>query len=366
MAIAKRDRVEGPQELKGLTLEQLEELLLQHGQKKYRAKQVYDALYKQRVDHVEDMTVLPEALREELATTYRTQSISLNTVQESGDGTKKFLFNLYDGRSVESVLIPSEMLEVDGNPRRQTLCVSTQVGCNLGCVFCATATLKLTRNLTSGEIIDQFLQAQKHIDQPITNIVFMGMGEPLNNYDNLMSAIEILNDNRTNMVAARKTTLSTAGVVPGIRRMAEEGRITNLAISLHATTQKVRQELMPLAKKYSLTELMDSVEYYYRTTRKTVMYEYILFDGINDTEEDVKRLARLVRRVPSKVNVIPFHEIDFTTPTGFAATLKPTTVEKFQWFINRLREEGVLVLIRSSSGLDIDAACGQLAFSNAV
>lgn len=364
MATAQRDIVKGPIELKGRPLPDLEQLLIEHGERKYRAQQVYDGLYIQRADDAASIQVLPQALRDRLDTEFRTQSVKLSAKQQSDDGTIKFLFELYDGRQVESVLIPSEMVEADGRPRRLTLCVSTQVGCNLGCVFCATASLKLTRNLTSGEIVDQFLQAQKHTDKPITNVVFMGMGEPMNNYDNVMSSTQIFTDQRTKMVAPRRITLSTAGVVPGIIRMADEGRIIKLALSLHATTQDVREQLMPIARKYQLPELIESLEYYYRKTRKSITYEYILFEGINDSIDDVKRLVRLARRMPTKVNVIPFHDIDFTQPQGFAQTLRPTSKEKFDWFLKQLRDEGVTVFIRSSSGLDIDAACGQLAFSH--
>lgn len=358
-----RDRVAGPPELKGWPVAMLETLFEERGIKKYRARQVYDALYVQRIDDVREMHVLPAELQDLLATEFRTKSVELSTVQESSDGTKKFLFSLWDGATIESVLIPSELVEADGQPRRRTLCISTQVGCNLGCEFCATATLNLKRNLSSGEIVDQFLQAQQHSEKPITNIVFMGMGEPMNNYDAVMRATAIFNDQRTNMVAPRRTTLSTAGVVPGILRLAEEGQIIKLALSLHATTQGVREQLMPIAKRWPLPVVMDALEQYYRTTRKSITFEYILFDGLNDTEQDVIRLARMARRFPTKINVIPFHEIDFTHPTGFAATLRPTPPDRFQWFLDRLREEGAHVLIRSSSGLDIDAACGQLALS---
>lgn len=364
--LPKRDRVEGPTELKGWPVSQLETLFEEHGIKKYRARQVYDGLYVQRYESVRDMHVLPADLHERLEVEFRTESVRLKTIQESADGTKKFLFELWDGATIESVLIPSEMVEADGEPRRRTLCISTQVGCNLGCEFCATATLNLKRNLSSGEIVDQFLQAQRHSEKPITNIVYMGMGEPMNNYDAVMRATAIFNDQRTNMVAPRRTTLSTAGVVPGILRMAEEQQIIKLALSLHATTQGTREQLMPIAKKWPLTVVMDALEQYYRSTRKSITFEYILFDGINDTEEDAVRLARMARRFPTKINVIPFHEIDFTGPTGFAASLHPTPPDRFQWFLDRLREEGAHVLIRSSSGLDIDAACGQLALSDAL
>jgi 23S rRNA (adenine2503-C2)-methyltransferase len=361
--LAARDRVAGPPELKGLPADVLAEVFLERGIKRYRAQQVYDALYVNRLDALDEMTTLPGDLQRQLADEFRMESVTLRTVQESGDGTKKFLFELYDGRTIESVLIPSELVEADGHPRRRTLCISTQVGCNLGCTFCATATLKLARNLTSGEIVDQFLQAQKHSEKPITNIVFMGMGEPMNNYDAVMQATQIFNDQRTKMVAPRRTTLSTAGVVPGIDRMAEEKRLIKLAVSLHATTQGMREQLMPIAKRWPLPTLYEAIERYYRATRKSITYEYILFDGLNDDLDDVKRLAKLARRIPTKVNVIPFHEIDFTHPTGFSAELRPTPPDKFQWFMDRLRENDVHVLIRSSSGLDIDAACGQLAHS---
>jgi 23S rRNA (adenine2503-C2)-methyltransferase len=365
MPTPKRDIIPGPPELLGLPLADLEQVLVEIGERKYRAKQIYDALYVERVPDILEATTLPVALRHRLVEHFATRSVTLDTVQESADGTKKFLFTLRDGRAVESVLIPSELREEDGQPRRRTLCVSTQVGCNLGCVFCATASLKLTRNLSSGEIVDQFLIAQQHSEKPITNVVFMGMGEPMNNYDAVMRSTLILNDQRTKMVAPRRTTLSTAGVVPGIERMADEGRIIKLAVSLHATTQGVREELMPIARKWTLPRLMEAIEYYYRTTRKTVTYEYIIFDKINDTLDDVKRLARIARRVPSKVNVIPFHDIDFTAPAGFAAELKAAPPDMFEWFVRKLREEGVQVMVRSSSGVDIDAACGQLAFSKA-
>ena len=362
-SIPQRDRVKGPTELKGWPVAALETLFEERGIRKYRARQVYDALYVQRINDMHAMHVLPADLQQQLSTEFRTQSVELQTVQESSDGTKKFLFSLWDGATIESVLIPSELVEADGQPRRRTLCISTQVGCNLGCEFCATATLNLKRNLSSGEIVDQFLQAQRHSEKPITNIVYMGMGEPMNNYDAVMRATTIFNDQRTNMVAPRRTTLSTAGVVPGILRLAEEGQIIKLALSLHATTQGVREQLMPIAKRWPLAVVMDALEQYYRATRKSITFEYILFDGLNDTEQDVVRLARMARRFPTKINVIPFHEIDFTHPSGFAATLRPTPPDRFQWFLDRLREEGAHVLIRSSSGLDIDAACGQLALS---
>jgi len=364
MALAKRDIVDGPPELKGLSLEQLMEVVEMAGAKRYRAQQIYDALYIHRVQHIDEIAVLPTELRTELRNTYRLSSVEIETVQASADGTLKYLFRLHDGRKIESVLIPSELRENENVPRRRTLCISTQVGCNLGCAFCATATLNLQRNLTAGEIVDQYIAVAHHSKLPITNIVYMGMGEPMNNYDNVMQATSIFNDQRTGMVVPRRTTLSTAGVVPGIERMADEGALIKLALSLHATTQGDREKLMPIAKRWPLPRLMDAVEYYYKRTRKKVTYEYILFKDFNDSAEDVKRLARIAKRVPSKVNVIPFHDIGFTRPEGFAAELQPASAERFEEFLQALRDEDVLVLVRSSSGVDIDAACGQLALSD--
>lgn len=363
MAKALRDVVQGPPELKGLTVPELGTVMESLGAKRYRGQQLFDAMYIHNIASIDDVKVLPSELRQALTATHRLHSVELQTVQMSDDGTFKYLFRLYDGRQIESVLIPSELRMTDDVPRRRTLCVSTQVGCNLGCAFCATATLNLQRNLTAGEIVDQYLAVARHSGVEITNIVFMGMGEPMNNYDNVMRATEIFNDQRTGMAAPRRTTLSTAGVVPGIERMADEGRLIKLAVSLHATTQGAREQLMPIAKRWPLPRLMDALEYYYKKTRKKVTYEYIVFDGFNDSIDDVRRLARIAKRVPSKVNVIPFHDIGFTQPEGFAAELRPASADRFEAFLQELRDEGVLVLVRSSSGHDIDAACGQLALS---
>jgi 23S rRNA (adenine2503-C2)-methyltransferase len=274
------------------------------------------------------------------------------------------LFSLLDETAVETVMIPSEMVNEEGMPKRRTLCISTQVGCALGCAFCATATLKLKRNLAPAEIVDQYMKAREICGTDITNIVFMGMGEPMLNYDNVMKAVDILTNPEIGLITAKHITLSTAGIVPGIVRMADEAKQMKLALSLHGTTQGQREAIMPIANKYSLKELGDALEYYYQKTRKPITFEYILFDGFNDSMEDVMRLAKITRRFPSKVNVIPFHTIEFTAPEGISASLKPAPESTFHAFIKALREEDVTVMIRSSSGLDIDAACGQLAYSH--
>ncbi|MES2766568.1 MAG: 23S rRNA (adenine(2503)-C(2))-methyltransferase RlmN [Bacteroidota bacterium] len=355
----------GKPHVKGMSIAELEEFLKALGEPRFRAEQVFRALYS-GAESFKSMAGLPAALREKLEDELVFKTLTLEKLQKSDDGTHKFLFTLPDGGRIESVLIPSETVGDDGEPKRMTLCVSTQVGCPLGCKFCATASLKVKRNLSVAEIVDQLLQAQKYAAQKITNMVFMGMGEPMLNYDNVMSAVEIFTHPKTELLSPKRITLSTAGMVDGIKRMADENRPIKLALSLHATTNGLRQKLMPIAKKYDLKTLMDAIEYYYRKTRRTVTYEYILFEGVNDSPEDAQRLAKITRRVPSKVNVIPFHAIEFTNPTGIAAELKPTSPENFKNFIKMLQDLGTTVMIRSSSGEDIDAACGQLAFSPAV
>jgi 23S rRNA (adenine2503-C2)-methyltransferase len=354
--------------LKGLLPEELVEYCRSIGEPKYRAIQIFRRLYAEdarvRVTRFDAMTELPISLRRRLEETADMSALELARLQESSDGTKKFLFRLVDGREIETVLIPSEAVEESGEPKRLTLCVSTQVGCPLNCQFCATASLKLKRNLTAGEIVDQFLTAQQHSDKPITNLVFMGMGEPMLNYDNVMKAVQIFTHADAQLLGARRITISTSGLVEGIMRLADEQSPIKLALSLHATTDGLRTKLMPINKKYNLQMLGNALEYYYRKTGSPITYEYILFDGINDSDEDARRLQRITRRVPSKVNVIPFHPIDFTNPEGIAASLKPTSPEAFQSFIQRLRNLDVTVMIRSSSGKDIHAACGQLALSN--
>lgn len=349
--------------LKNFSLGELESWLVGIGEKKFRARQIFQSFYTDRTSDFAGATTLPLGLREFLSDNITLNSIEQERIQESEDGTKKFLFKLDDGQAIESVLIPSEMVARNGIPKRRTICISTQVGCALGCAFCATATLKIKRNLSTAEIVDQFLSVERLSDERITNVVFMGMGEPLLNYDNVMKAVEIFTDEKNRMLTPRRITLSTAGIVPGIERMTMDNSKIKLALSLHATTDAQRKLIMPIAKKWSLDQLMSTLSEYYRVTKLPVTFEYILFDGFNDSHEDVLRLAKLTRAFPSKVNVIPFHQIDFTHPTGIAAELKPSSRERFGWFNSELKRNDVTVMIRSSSGLDIDAACGQLALA---
>jgi len=353
--------------LTGMNLPQLQEFVGTLGEPTFRGKQVFDWLYTKGASSFNEMTSLSKAFRSKLEDVAIVRRLRLADAQESRlDGTIKLLFELSDGNRIESVLIPSEPADegeaastlTRKRPRR-TLCVSTQIGCPLDCAFCATASMGFVRNLTAGEIVDQILEARRLSRQRITNLVYMGMGEPLMNYDNLMQSIDIVT---TGMgMSARRITVSTAGWADRIRRMADEGRKVKLAVSLHALDPRVRTDLMPINRKFPLERLLDAIEYYYRKTKQRVTYEYIPFDGVNDSKEDADRLAKLAGRVPCKVNIVPFHTIGYTQPRGFAASLKPASPQRFNAFIERLRTAHVTVIVRSNAGEDIEAACGQLA-----
>ncbi len=343
--------------------EELEELFCQWDQPRYRATQLLHGYYAQRQTNLLELSTLPRALRQRCADEFITMPLRCVAQTRSSDGTVKLLFELLDGARVEAVLIPREMR--DGRSRR-TLCISTQAGCPLGCVFCATASLKLHRNLETAEIVAQILATEHIVGERITNVVFMGMGEPLLNYDAVVRALRLMTWGQQPLVAPRRITLSTAGIVPAIERLAHEDGVTvKLALSLHATTDALRQRLMPIARRWNLEQVLAAVEHYYRATGRAVTYEYILFDQLNDSEADIQRLVKIARRVPSKVNVIPFHPIDFTHPVGFAAELRPTPRQRIAEFVEALRRSGIPTMVRSSSGVDIAAACGQLALTSA-
>ena len=349
-----------------MTLPLMEALMVDLGEPAYRARQLYQWVYAKRAASFDEMTSFNHALRERLAGHAALRTLTTLDTQHSEDGTIKYLFRTQDNLNIEAVLIPSEARDDQDEPKRQTLCLSTQVGCPLDCKFCATASMKLKRNLTAGEILEQFMLVSSSSGRDITNIVYMGMGEPMLNYENVFDSVALFTDPDNELVAARRITVSTSGLPDAIRRMADEGQKVKLALSLHALTDKLRSELMPINRRFDLRTVLEAVEYYYRKTRRPITYEYILFAGINDTDDDVRRLARITRRVPSKVNVIPFHEIEFTNPTGISAELRSTPPEAFNLFVAKLKGEGVQVMVRSSSGEDIDAACGQLAIKHDV
>ncbi|HCA80992.1 MAG TPA: 23S rRNA (adenine(2503)-C(2))-methyltransferase RlmN [Bacteroidetes bacterium] len=359
--------------LKGMSLEEMQEFVESLGEKKYRAAQLFSWIYAKGAQSFEEMTDISREFQAVLSA--KASLGQLGVVRKSvspKDGTTKFLFRLDDGKMIESVLIPPEDPDrptdsdesaerTSGSEQRLTLCLSTQVGCPLDCKFCATGTMGFLRNLTAGEIIDQVTQAQRHAPRRITNLVYMGMGEPMLNYDNVMKSVDILTDDRSLNIGARHITISTAGYADRIRQMADERRRVKLALSLHSLDNAKRTKLMPITKKFSVDELIDSLEYYYKKTRHRPTFEYIPFDGFNDTESDVKRFVKLSKRIPCKVNIIPFHSIDFTIPSGFGATLKPTPRGRLEEFAQALREADITVMVRSSAGEDIEAACGQLA-----
>lgn len=347
--------------LKGLTVSELQEFVESLGEKKYRARQIFAWLYGKRAQSFAAMTDISKDFRtllEGVATIDNLRMVAKEVSQR--DGTTKFLFELSDGLRIESVLIPPEK-DSPAAEKRLTLCISTQVGCPLDCAFCATGTMGFFRNLTAGEIIDQVIQAQNESPRRITNIVFMGMGEPLLNYDNVMKGVEILNADGSLNIGTRHMTISTAGYADKIRQMADEDRKVKLALSLHSLDNAKRTQLMPITKKFSVDELMDAMEYYYRKTRHRPTFEYIPFDGFNDTEADAQRLIKVCKRFPCKVNIIPFHSIAFTHPSGFAATLRPSPRRRMEAFVEKLRKANLTVMVRSSAGEDIQAACGQLA-----
>jgi 23S rRNA (adenine2503-C2)-methyltransferase len=348
-------------DIKGLTLLQLRDFAVKLDEAKYRGDQLFDWLYKHKSETFEHISAFSKTFRDRLGESAEIGAITCVTEQASKhDGTIKYLFALADGKRIESVLIPPRRAAtVPEEETRLTICISTQVGCALDCKFCATAAMGIIRNLTTGEIVDQVMQVQKISGRTITNVVFMGMGEPFMNYDNVMDAVEIISTGLK--ITARRITVSTAGVVPKIRQMADEGRKVKLAISLHTLDDKARTELMPINAKYPLSTLLDAAEYYYKKMKQRITFEYILFDGWNDTNADVARIVKLSGRIPCKVNIIPFHSITFTHPTGLSAQLHPTPARRAAEFVEQLRARHVTVFTRSSAGEDIDAACGQLA-----
>ncbi len=348
------------QNLKGLSLAELQSFVEHLGEKKYRAVQLYSWLYAKGARTFDEMTDISKEFRGILDGVASVAGVQEVTRSVSGDGTTKFLFSLEDGCAIESVLIPPDRSSPNAETRL-TLCLSTQVGCPLDCKFCATGTMGFTRNLTAGEIIDQVLYVQRQTDKRVTNLVYMGMGEPMLNYENVMKSLDIITDDRSLNIGTRHITISTAGYANKIRQMADEDRKVKLALSLHSLDNEKRAMLMPITKKYPVSELIDALDYYYRKTRHRPTFEYILFDGFNDTETDIKKFAALSKRIPCKINIIPFHSIDFTHPSGFAASLTPTPRDRVERFADRLRKADITVMIRTSSGEDIEAACGQLA-----
>ena len=333
-------------DLKGLASRELADFMTAMGQKPYRARQLASWIFGKGACQFAQMTDFSAELREKLGQAARITCLQLIDSQTSADGTTKYLFGLADGASVESVYIPDE--------NRRTLCVSTQVGCKLGCAFCLTGAAGFTRDLQPAEIVDQVLRARALApDGRVTNIVLMGMGEPLDNFDNTLAAIKILTDPEYGIIGARKITLSTAGLAPGIARLAREFSKVKLAVSLNSATDSVRERIMPVNKKYPLAELARALEEFPLPRGRRITLEYVLLEGVNDSQADAERLGRFAKRFPSKINLIPFNPapgINFGRPSD----------QKVEMFKKWLFEMDIPAFIRKSKGQDILAACGQL------
>ncbi|MDF1612777.1 23S rRNA (adenine(2503)-C(2))-methyltransferase RlmN [Stygiobacter electus] len=341
--------------LKGLTLEELENLFVSNGYEKFRASQVFNWMYNHVVFDFDEMKNLSKETRKSLSESYKLQTLDLVDIQSSpSTNTKKYLFETYDGRKIESVLIPEK--------ERNTLCISTQVGCPLDCKFCATGLMGYKRNLTAGEIVDQYLLTAKDVGKnKITNIVFMGMGEPLLNFENTLKSIEIFTHELTKGLSRTRITVSTAGIANKIKELTDKNYRIKLALSLHSPFEEVRSKIMPINKKYSLSENLMALKEYAVKSRTRITFEYTMLKGINDRLEDAKELARICSKLPSKINIIPFNSIKHMNPSGISAELEPTPMIEIHRFADRLRSYNITVMIRETQGDDIAAACGQLA-----
>jgi 23S rRNA (adenine2503-C2)-methyltransferase len=343
--------------IKSLTLEELNVLFSQLGQPAYRAKQVLEWIYQKRVKSFEAMTNLPAALRKQLDEVFSFDSLEVVRVLGSEDTTRKFLFRLTDGSLIESVLIPASPALYGEASDRRTLCLSTQVGCAYGCKFCASGLDGWSRHLNPGEIVEQVVKIEEVSGEKINNLVFMGMGEPLANFKNVMHAIQILNAPWGVGIGARHITLSTSGLAPQIKELADQPLQIRLAISLHGATDEVRQQIMPVNKKYPLAVLLEACDYYVAKKKQRLTFEYILIEGINDRPEDAAALVRAARRVGAKVNCIPYNTVE-----GLSWT-RPSERRQDD-FMAILEGADIPATIRREKGHDIAAACGQLRRQN--
>jgi 23S rRNA (adenine2503-C2)-methyltransferase len=343
----------GKPPIQSLSLEEIAAHLALQNQRPYRAKQIADWIYEKRVASFEAMTDLPQDLRHRLANDFAFGAIETVRLLGSKDTTQKFLFRLADGNLIESVLIPASPSLYGSTSDRRTICVSTQVGCAYGCKFCASGLDGWTRNLDPAEIVQQLLAVEKASGERIDNVVFMGMGEPLANFANVIRAIRIINAPWGMEIGARHITVSTSGLAPQIRKLADEPLQSRLAISLHGATDAVRDQIMPINRKYNLSALLGACDYYATRKKQRIYFEYILIDGINDTDEQAHLLAAHARRLGAKVNLIPYN-----TVAGLRWSRPPR--ERQERFLSILREHGTVATLRREKGHDIEAACGQL------
>jgi 23S rRNA (adenine2503-C2)-methyltransferase len=342
-----------PQSLLGMTPGEVEALIKEMGEPGFRAKQVVEWTFVRRVADIEAMTNLPKALRERLKERLVTRSMSIATVSGSADTTRKFLLKLHDGRYVETVLIPANPALYGGKSDRRTLCVSSQVGCAYDCKFCASGLAGFTRNLTAGEIVEQIVQVEAHTGERVDNLVFMGMGEPLANFSNLVKAIEILNAEWGIGIGARHMTVSTSGLAPQIHKLADFPLQIRLAISLHGASDPVRDQIMPVNRKYPLAELFQALEAWNAKRKQFLTFEFILIEDVNDSLDQARMLAKRARSVNAKVNLIPYNTVD-------GLPWKRPSEQRQEVFLEVLTSAGVTATLRREKGHDIAAACGQL------
>lgn len=343
-------------DIRALNLPQLEDYFISQSEQKFRAKQVYEWLWQKGAKSFEDMTNLSIPLREKLEAEFVINHIHVDEMQRSNDGTIKNAVKLYDGKVVESVLIPTDT--------RITACVSSQVGCSLACTFCATARLKRMRNLNPDEIYDQVVaikeEAENLYNRPLTNIVFMGMGEPLMNYKNLLQAIDKITSEDGLHMSPKRITVSTVGLAKMIKKLADDQVKFKLAVSLHSARDEVRDKIMPINLSNKLDELMEALQYWYQYQKTRITFEYVVWRGINDSQKDIEALVKYCKRVPCKVNIIEYNPIDEGEEFQQA---DPAVIDAY---IKALNAADIVAKVRVSRGKDIDAACGQLANKNEV
>ena len=335
--------------IKDYNLSELKDEFIKLGEKAYRAEQVFKWLYVDKVSSFDEMTNLSKELREKLKQEFSMHNFKILKKQESVDGTKKYLFDVLDGNAIETVLMEYH--------HGKTICVSSQIGCKMGCKFCASTGIKFARNLTSGEIVEQILAVERDQNIKISNIVFMGIGEPLDNFENVVNAIGIINNPKGLNIGARHISISTSGLVPKIYELADKNLQCTLSISLHATTDEKRSEMMPVNKKYNIEELMKACKYYIDKTNRRISFEYALAKDNNDNLEDALGLVKLLKGMLCHVNLIPINKIE----NGEYVKSTNENIIKFRDYLN---SKGIVATIRRELGSDIDAACGQLRRKN--
>ncbi|WP_055447896.1 23S rRNA (adenine(2503)-C(2))-methyltransferase RlmN [Lacinutrix mariniflava] len=337
-------------DIRALTKEQLRDFFVKEGDKAFRGNQVYEWLWSKGAHAFEDMTNVSKETRQMLEDNFVINHIEVDTMQRSSDGTVKNAVKLHDGLIVESVLIPTET--------RTTACVSSQVGCSLDCKFCATSRLKRMRNLNPDEIYDQVVaidrESKLYFNRPLSNIVFMGMGEPLMNYNNVIKSIDKITSSEGLGMSPKRIVVSTSGVPKIIKKMADDQVKFNLAVSLHSAIDEVRTKIMPFNETFPLMDLKEALEYWYEKTERKITYEYIVWDGINDRMEDIDALVKFCKHVPCKVNLIEYNPID-------DGEFQQASSAAINNYIQELERNRIVVNVRRSRGKDIDAACGQLA-----